>query len=74
MKANGIKVSVELKDYEEVKATLGIFKQMLSDERIDLSIRLEYKNRFDNLLEQLKKEKEFDEYCKINAESHKDLE
>ena len=63
-------VEVNILNFNSVKATLCLFKEMLSDERIDFKLREEYAERYDNLLKQL----EFDEYCENASESHSGLE
>ena len=63
-------LSVKIDVLNHVQATIGILKEMLEDDRIDLKLREEYADRYDNLIKQL----EYDEYCKTASESHKHLE
>ena len=63
-------LSVKIDVLNHVQATIGILKAMLEDDRIDLKLREEYVERYDNLIKQL----EYEEYCKNAAESHSDLE
>ena len=52
-----------------VKATIGTLKLMLEDKRIELKLREEYVDIYEELIKQL----EFEEYCETGANSHKDV-
>ena len=51
--SQGLYVRVELSSVEPVKTFVAIIPELLADERLDHSVRMEYKKRFMHALEEM---------------------